>query len=168
MTTNKYTATRKTENGKIIDVTAEHGTWDEEIYLDGQATGNTKTHLIGRTTIVLRDAAGKWLAEGDDYHKIDPILYRKNYADLIAKGVYAQVGDAYITQAIADLIDSATAEAQAATPKTAKQVEIETAEAERKAKRDAWENSPEGKAEAEAMRRNEQLMRDMDRPDSDY
>jgi hypothetical protein len=167
-TTNKHTAIRKTDTGKTIEVTIERGTWDENINLDGWDTGTVKTHLVNRTTIILRDVTGKVLTSGDEISMVTPTAYHKNYKDLIAKGAIARIGDAFVGQATVDIINSAIAESDAATPKTARQIEIETAEAKRKTEQDAWKNSPEGKADAKAMRRHEQLVREMDRPDSDY
>lgn len=166
--TNKHIATRKTQTGNTIEVTIERGTWDENINSDGWDTGLTRTHVINNTSIVLRDKTGKQLAEGDDVSLVTPTAYFKNYKELIAKGAIARVGDAFIGQTTLDLINEALAEADAATAKTPRQIEIETAETEKKAKAEAWKNSPAGKAAAVEQERYERFMREMERPDSDY
>jgi hypothetical protein len=165
--TNKHTATRKTQTGSTIEVTIERGTWDEKIYSDGWDTGSTKTHLVNSTRIVLRDKAGKQIANGDAVSTITPKLYG-NHKELTAKGAVARVGDAFIGQGTLDLVNEAIAEADAATSRTSRQVEIETAEAKKKAKVEAWKNSPEGKAAAEEQESYERFTREMERPDSDY
>ena len=166
-TTNKSTATRKTQTGSTVEVTIERGTWDEKISLDGWETGSIETHLVNSTTITLRDKTGKVVASADYVSEINPQFYG-NYDELVAKGAVARVGDAFIGQSTLDLINEAIADADAATPKTTRQIEIETAAAERKAAWEAWKNSPEGKAEAEEWERYEAFKREMERPDSDY
>lgn len=166
--TNKHTATRKTQTGSTIEVTIERGAWDEKIYSDGWDTGSTKTHLFNDTSIVLRDKAGKQIAKGDEVSMVTPTAYFKNYKELIAKGAVARVGDAFIGQTTLDLINDALAEADTATSRTAHQIEIETAEAQKKAKAEAWKNSPAGKAALEEQERYERFMREMERPNSDY
>lgn len=167
-TTNKYTATRKSQTGSTIEVTVERGTWDEKIYSDGWDTGSTKTHLVNDTRIVLRDKTGKQIESGDEVRMVTPTAYFKNYKDLIAKGAIARVGDSFIGQATLGLINEALAEANAATSKTSRQIEIETAESTQKAAAEAWKNSPEGKASMKQQEQYERFMREMERPDSDY
>lgn len=168
MDTNKTTATRKTQTGSTIEVTVERGTWDEKINSDGWDTGLTKTHVINRTRIVLRDKSGKQLASGDAVSLVTPTAYFNNYKELIAKGAIARVGDAFVGQVTLDLINEAIAEADAATPRTARQIEIETAEAASQAAAEAWANSPAGKAAKEEAERYEAFRREMEREDSDY
>lgn len=168
MDRNKYTANRQTQNGSTIEVTIERGTWDEKINADGWDTGLTKTHVINNTCIVLRDKTGKQIAQGDGVSLVTPTAYFSNYKDLIAKGAIARVGDAFVGQTTLNLINDALAEADAATPRTPRQIEIETKEAERKAKAEAWKNSPAGKAAAEEQEQYEQFMRKMEHPNSDY
>lgn len=168
MDRNKYTATRQTPTGSIIEVTIERGTWDEKINADGWDTGLTKTHVVNNTSIVLRDRTGKQLANGDHISLVTPTAYFKNYKELIAKGAIARVGDAFIGQVTLDLINDAIKEADAATPRTSLQIEIETVEAEKKAKAEAWENSPAGRAAAKEQEEYEQFMRKMEAPNSDY
>jgi hypothetical protein len=165
--TNKHTATRKAQTGSIVEVTVERGTWEEKLTSDGWDTGSTKTHLIDETRIVLRDKSGKEVMRGDKVSAINPKLYN-NYKELTAKGAVARVGDAFIGQATLDLINEALTEADAATPRTALQIEIETDKANRKAAAEAWKNSPEGKAAQEEQGRYEAFKREMERPDSDY
>ena len=160
MTTNKHTATRTTKTGKSIEVTIERGTWTEEVHLDGSPTGTYKTHAIDRTDIVLRDQSGKRLMSGSKIEMVTPMFY-KNYKELIAKGAVARIGDAYITQEIVDLVNDAAAEAEAAAPKTAEQVEIENAKAAAQKAHDDWHNSPEEIAYRK-------FTREMERADSDY
>lgn len=165
--TNKHTATRKTQTGGLIEVTVERGTWDEKIYSDGWDIGSTKTHLVNSTRIVLRDKAGKVIAQGDEASTINPQLYG-NHKELMAKGAVARVGDAFIGQSTLDLINEALAEADAKASRTSRQTEIETAEAKKKAKAEAWRNSPEGRAAAKQEADYERFVREMERPDSDY
>lgn len=165
--TNKHTVTRKTKSGNTIEVTVERGTWDEEVSLDGMKTGSIKTHVVDNKHIVLRDKNGKMLTRGSSISKIDPMFYG-NYDELVSKGVVARVGDAYLGQEVLDLINSALAKASENAPKTERQIEIETAKADRKAKAEAWANSPEGIAEREEWERYEEFKREMERPDSDY
>lgn len=167
MQTNKYTVTRKTKLGNIIEVTVERGTWDEKIYSDGWDTGITKTHIVDSKRIVLRDKFGKALVSGDGVSEISPTFYR-NYDELVSKGAVARVGDAFIGQDTLDLINEALAEADGKALKTDRQIEIETAKAEQKAKAEAWANSPEGKAEKAEWERYEKFRREMERPDSDW
>lgn len=167
METNKYTATRKTKAGSTVEVTIERGTWVEKVTSDGWDTGSTKTHLVDSKRIVLRNKGGKTIASGDGTDEISPMFYR-NYDELVAKGAVARVGDAFIGQGTLDLINDALAEADGKTPKTDRQVEIETAEADKKAKAGAWASSPEGKAEKAERERYEKFRREMERPDSDY
>lgn len=166
MQTNEYTAIRKAKSG-TIEVTIERGTWDEEISLDGWKTGSIKTHVVNEQRIVLRDKNGKALASGNGISEMNRVLYR-NYDELVAKGAIARVGDAFIGQDTLDLINEAIAEAEENAPKTDRQIEIETAEAEQKARAEAWANSPEGKAAKEEWERYEAFKREMERPDSDW
>lgn len=161
MTTNKYTATRTTSTGNTIEVTVENGTWDENINLDGWDTGSIKTHLIHHTNIAIKDGS-KILTSADT---IRPLGKFDKSAPVSA---IAKLGNAYIGQKAHDLIVSAIAEAEANAPKTARQIEIETAEAELKARQDAWEKSPEGIAERKEWEEYERFTREMERPDSDY
>lgn len=165
--TNKHTATRQTPTGSLVEVTVERGTWDEKITSDGWDTGSTKTHLVNDTRIVLRDKAGKEVMRGSEASAIDPKLYG-NHKELAAKGAVARVGDAFIGQATLDLINDALAEADAAAPKTTCQIEIETAEKERKAATEAWRNSSEGQKAAKEQADYEQFVRKMEDPNSDY
>jgi uncharacterized Zn ribbon protein len=160
ITINKHTAIRKTNSGKTIEVTVERGTWNEEISLDGMATGTIKTHIIDSTNIILRDQSGKALTTGDSIDMVTPLLYH-NHAELISKGAVARIGDAYITREIVDLANDAIAECIAAAPKTAEQVAIDTANAQAEIERDAWYDSAE---QVNARK----LEREMERPDSDY
>lgn len=168
MDRNKYTATRQTPTGSVIEVTVERGTWVEKINADGWDTGLTKTHVINNTSIVLRDKTGKQLAEGDDVSLVTPTAHFKNYKELIAKGAIARVGDAFVGQVTLNLINDALAEADAATPRTPCQIEIETKEAEQKAAAEAWKNSPAGIASAKEQEEYERFMRKMEAPNSDY
>lgn len=165
MDTNKHTATRKTATGQIIDVTVERGTWDESVTADGMDIGLIKTHIVNTTTITLRDAAGKVLASASE---ISPLSRAYNqYAEAVKAGCVGMIGRAYIKQTTHDLIVDAMSEADAAAPQTARQIEIETAAANRTAAHEAWLASPEGKASTEAWGRHDRLMRQMDRADSD-
>lgn len=168
-TINKHTAIRKTPMGSTVAVTIERGTWDETISADGWDTGIVKTHIVNRTTITLRDVAGKTLASSDRVTPMSAakVLSPKSYPDAVKAGCVGMVGAAYIKHAVLDLITDAQTEADAASPKTARQIEIETAEANRKAAHEAWLASPEGKADTAAWERHERLMRQMDRADSD-
>lgn len=126
MEINKTTVTRKVQKtGSVIEVKIERGTWDERILSDGWDTGTTKTHLVDSTTITLRDKRGKLIAQGNGVSMLTPATYF-NHKDLVAKGAIARVGDAFITQGALDLINEALSEADAATPRTARQIEIET------------------------------------------
>lgn len=169
MDTNKHTATRKTPSGATVAVTVERGTWDEQVSSDGWDTGIVKTHLVNKTSIVLIDATGKTLTSSDRVTPMSAakILSPRSYQDAVKAGAAGMVGSAYISRAVLDLITDAQAEAEAAAPKTAKQIEIETAEANRQAAHEAWLASPEGKADTAAWQRHERLMRQMDRADSD-
>jgi len=164
---NKTTVTKTTKSGGTIETTVERGTWTEKVLSDGWDTGSTKTHLVDNKRIILRDKPGKVIASGDGISEISRTFYR-NYDELVAKGAVARVGDAFIGQDTLDLINEALAEASEKTPKTDEQIEIETAKAERKARADAWANSPEGQAEKEEWERYEAFKREMERPDSDW
>lgn len=164
---NKSTATKTTKSGNLITVTIEQGTWSETVSLDGHEVG-AKTHLVDRMEIKVTDPNGKVLIEGDHISMITPEAYFSSYDEFVAKGLVARIGDSYISQVSLDLINTVIDEAKSNCEKTEEQVKIETAIAEKNAKVVAWENSPEGKAEIEAMRRQEELMREMDREDSDY
>lgn len=165
MTTNKHTAHRTSSTGKQIIVTVERGTWTETIHWDGYDMGE-KTHVIDRTEITLSDETGKVLASDS---AIRPLrTTHKQYAEAVKRGCVGMIGsNLFLTAEAHRLIVEALAEADAAAPKTAEQIEIETAAAAKAAKAEAWRNSPQGKAEAAAMYRHEQLMREMDRPNSD-
>lgn len=162
MTTNKHTATRTTKSGNTIEVTVERGTWDEKVSLDGWETGTVKTHLVNRTTIAIK-GGNKVLVTGRELStKFSP------GSDYAKKGCVARLSNVGLGQAAYDLILSAIAEAEAAVPKTARQIEIETAEAKRNADYAAWEKSPEGIEDRNAWERHENLMYEMNRADSDY
>lgn len=169
MDTTTHTATRKTATGSIVEVTIERGTWDENVTADGMDIGLIKTHIVNTVTITLRDATGKFLASSDRVIPMSAakVLSPKSYPDAVKAGCVGMVGAAYIKPATRDLIVSAIDEAEGAAPKTAKQIEIETAEANRKAAHEAWLASPAGKADTEAWERHERIMRQMDRADSD-
>jgi hypothetical protein len=156
-----------TKTGSTIEVTVERGTWDEEISLDGWKTGSVETHTVDSKRIVLRDKNGKALASGNGVSEIDRAFYW-NYDELVAKGIAGRVGDAFVGQEACALINEASAEAEKNASKTDRQIEIETTEAERKAKAEAWANSPEGIAERENWENYEAFKREMERPDSDY
>lgn len=168
-TINQHTAIRKTTTGNTVEVTIERGTWDETIGADGWDTGIIKTHIIDRTTITLRDSKGEMIGSGDRIRPMSAakVLSPKSYPEAVKAGCVGMVGHAYVKQATLDLITDAMAEADAAAPRTDRQIEIETAEANRKAALDAWLASPEGKADTAARERHERLMRQMDRADSD-
>jgi hypothetical protein len=165
MDTNKYTTTRKTTTGQTVEVTIERGTWTENVTADGMDIGLIKTHVVNTTTITLRDAAGKTLASASEIAPLSRAY--SQYAEAVKAGCVGMIGRAYIKQATYDLIVDAIAEASANAPKTAKQTEIETAEANRKAAREAWLASAEGKADSAERERHDRLMRQMDRADSD-
>lgn len=167
MATNKYTATRKIDD-KAIQVTVERGTWDEKKYLDGYYTG-TETHIVNKMTICLIDANGNVVVSGNEIKPMSyaKVHYPRQYDEAVNAGCVGMLGRAFLRSEVHGLIVDAIAEADANTPKTTEQIEIETAEAERAAKMDAWRNSPEGKAGAEAQERHERLMREMDDPNSD-
>lgn len=164
MDTNKHTATRT--NGKVtIQVTIERGTWKDTIYSDGWEIGQ-RTEIIDRTQIAIKDQQGKTLGVGSE---IRPLYATsgKQVAEAIKRGCLGRVGDVFIGPESHALIVSALAEATANAPKTAKQIEIETAQATKAAAAEAYRNSPQGQADAAAMRRHAELMREMDRADSD-
>lgn len=161
MDTNKHTAIRKLDNGMTIEVTIERGTWAEQIYLDGQATGSIKVHTVNQTTIALRDASGKQLASGSELSalpKSHPHLTAAKKAGCIA---WVPGTNLFARPAVADAIKSALDEANAAAPKTAKQIEIEAANAKARAQYDAWHSSPEQVAARK-------FAHDFGRADSDY
>jgi hypothetical protein len=164
---NKSTATKTTKSGNLITVTIEQGTWIETVSIDGHEVG-AKTHLVDRMEIKVTDQSGKVLIKGDHISMITPEAYFSSYDEFVAKGIVARIGDSYISQVTLDLIDEVISEAKSNCEKTEEQIEIETVIAEKNAKVEAWENSPEGKAEIEDMNRHEELMREMDREDSDY
>lgn len=156
---NKYTATRKTESGKIVEVTVENGTTKEEVMLDGSPTGTYKINVISNVVIALKDVSSKTLMTG---RKIDVVdAGYKNSKELIAKGAVARLGDAYITQEIVNLINDAITEAQASAPKTEDQIALENKSKAEKESYEKWYNS----AEQVAYRKFE---REMNCEDSDY
>lgn len=163
MTTNKHTATRTTSNGKKIEVKIERGTWTEEVHLDGSPTGTYKTHTIDRTVINLLDENGKVLVSESEVKPMSygKIHYSKDYSKAVGLGCVGMLGRAYIKQDTMDLILSALAEAEAAAPKTAEQVEIENTKAAAQKAHDNWYNSPEEVAYRK-------FTREMERADSDY
>lgn len=167
--TNKHIATRKLSSGLTIRVTVERGTWTEQKNWDGYEMG-TETHVVNRTEIALLDGSGKVLTTDSEIRPLEAgrIAYAKQYKQAVESGCVGMLGKAFVKQDTADIIAQAIAEADAAAPKTAEQIAIETDETERQAKAEAWRNSPEGKADAEAMRSHNRLMRKMDRADSDY
>lgn len=163
MTINKHTATRKTSNGKTIEVKIERGTWTEEVHLDGSPTGTYKTHTIDSTVINLLDENGKVLVSGSEIKPMSygKIHYSKDYPKAVGLGCVGMLGRAYIKQDTMDLILSALAEAEAAAPKTAEQIDIENAKAAAQKSYDEWQNSAEQKAARK-------FAREMEREDSDY
>src|SRR3990167_5930192 len=102
-------------NGKMIKVTLERGTWDEEIRLDGMLCG-TRTHKVDRTEIALYDGSKK-LAYGD---ALEPLPTRHSKLDQAIKaGCVGIVGNAWFVQsATAETIRTALAELEAELPKT--------------------------------------------------
>ena len=86
----------------------------------------------------------------------------------IPAGAYARLSDAYMSKATYDLVMGLIAELDAEVAKSDEFVAIETDAAERKAKLEAWRNSPEGKAELAAADRHNRLMREMNKANSDY
>lgn len=170
MTTNKHTATRKTKSGGLVEVTIERGTWDEDTYSDGWPTG-TKTHLVNKKEITLFDKDGKKITSGKYVSLMSadsPQARFKNYQEMIDKGAVASVGNAYIAQDTLDLINEAIAEADANTPRTDKQAEIEDAKAAQEARAEDWRNSAEGKAAKAEWNEYESFKREMEREDSDW
>lgn len=86
----------------------------------------------------------------------------------IPAGAYARLSDAYMSKATYDLVMGLIAELNAEVAKSDEFVAMETEAAERKAKLEAWRNSPEGKAELAAADRHNRLMREMNKANSDY
>jgi hypothetical protein len=163
MDTNKYTATRKMANGKKIEVTVENGTWTEEIRLDGQATGTYNTHIVSTKEIVLRDENGKVIVSSSEIKPMSyaKIHYSRQYPEAVEAGCVGMIDRAFIKQDTYDMVMSAIAEAEAAAPKTGRQIEIEAAKAKAQSDHDAWYNSPEEVAYRK-------FTREMEREDSDY
>lgn len=166
MTINRHTATRQTTNGSIA-VTVENGTWIETVYSDGWETG-TKTHVVNNVRIDIKDKTGKILASDSKITPMEHCKHAPEYNKALSMGCKGRVWQAWIGPATYDAIQEAMDEALAAAPMTDEQIAIESAEAAKAAEAEAWRNSPQGKAEAEAWRNHERLMREMDRPDSDY
>jgi hypothetical protein len=161
MKINKHTAIRAL-SGKTIEVTIERGTYSREVRLDGMPTGTYKTEVIDATTITLRDASGKVLASESEIRPLSCGKGLRNYSQAVKMGCKGMIGDhVFLSAETYDAIVSALAEANAAAPKTAEQVEIEDARAAAKKAYDEWYNSDE-------QRKAREFAREFEREDSDY
>lgn len=166
---NKHTATRTLSSGNTAKVTVERGTWGEDKYWDGIPVG-IETHAVDRMKISLIDKSGEVLASGDRVIPMEDckILSFNQYQDAKDAGMVGKVGQAWIGSNAAEAIKSAMAEAMTNAPKAPQQIEMEAKESERKAKRIAWEKSPEGIKSRKEQEANERFDYEMNRWDSDF
>lgn len=150
------TKTLTTKTGKSVEIEFVRDVQDKVAYADGYNI-TTGREIVERTHITFRDQTGKPLARGNRIEMVDP-RFNRNAAELIAKGAVARLGDAYISQELADMIAAALAELDVENPKSEEQLAIERAKAEAHAR---WE------AEAPQRMADEAFARRMDDPNSD-
>ena len=148
------TKTITTKSGTTVTIKLTRQVNDKIAYLDGYNL------LAGREVfesleIVATLPNGK-TASGSSIHKLDSKFDKA----AMAKGAYARFGDAYIGQDAYEAIISVIADLDAENPKTAEQINIETAKAKAIADHDAWYDSPE-------QVRAREFEREMNNPNSD-
>lgn len=146
-----------TKSGKTIKVELVRKVQDKVANLDGDrfVTGR---EIVEYTNITFLGDNGKVIAKGKEISSLYPNVFDRD-AKAMEQGAVGQIGNAYIRQDVADLINAALAELDAENPKSDEQLAIEQAKAEAHAR---WE------ADLPAIMAAEELERKMDDPNSDY